>query len=703
MFEHLSVDKLNPKQGAAIEHMESPILVLAGAGSGKTQLITHKYSHLYKKDKQKYENMLAIAFSIKAANEMKSRISYIVSEDLEEAWIGTFYSQCSRILREERSRLSVKGDFVIYDNDDQCRLIRHILSDMKLYEALYKGVLSKISCFKSSLLMPEDILSSTNNFDFDEKLIKVYVRYQDEMAKSGALDYDDLIIYTIKLFEENPDILEKYTNLFNYIMVDEFQDSTYSQYYLLKVLSETNRHILVAGDDDQTTYKYKGLESENILNRFEKDFPDAMAINLEQAYRFTKNILDVSHSIIEKNRNRKTKPLWTEKAAGEKVCHYWFISEEDEAKYIAKNIKDLYLKGSYVFGDIAILYRVPLQSRVIEDALKNERIPFRVLGGTNFYQKKEIKDIISYLRLIVNSDDNVSIRRIINLPARSISANTISKLEQEAKKEGISLYASMQNVCNAKGLTAQVKEKLKSFVSLLDTLSSSEVHTVSDGIKLIGTLTGYIEILDENELSEITELMFANGNMPLMDFLDMVAISTTNNNDTAIKSAITLTTLHNVKGMEFPVVFITGLEDGLIPYFKATESEEELDEERRLFYLGMTRAKDILFMTGARRRRLYARFQEQEPSRFLKDIPKDCCLWLEKNAIPASNSAKAPEGKKEPVEFPYNSGCRVKHPKWGIGVVRDCYGEENDVKVTVNFPQVGIKRLALKFANLEKI
>ncbi|MBF0466555.1 MAG: DUF3553 domain-containing protein [Nitrospirae bacterium] len=703
MFEHLSFDKLNSKQGEAIEHMESPIIVLAGAGSGKTQLITHKYSHLYKKDKSKYENMLAIAFSIKAASEMKSRISYIISEDLEDAWIGTFYSQCSRILRQEGAKVSVNNDFIIYDNDDQSRLIRHILSEMKLYEALYKGVLSKISCFKSSLVMPDDLLSSSSSFDFDEKIIKVYVRYQDEMEKSGALDQDDLIIYTIKLFEENPDILEKYTDLFNYILVDEFQDSNYSQYYLLKILSEKNRNILVAGDDDQSTYKYKGLESENVLSRFEKDFPDAMSINLEQAYRFTRNILDVSHSIIAKNRNRKTKPLWTDKAAGEKVCHYWFISEEDEAKYIAKNIKDLYLKGTYVYGDIAILYRVPLQSRVIEEALKDERIPFRVFGCTNFYQKKEIKDVISYLRLIINSYDNVSIRRIINLPARSISANTISKLEQEAKKEGVSLYVAMQNVCNNKGLTVQVKEKLKSFVSLLDTLSSSDVKTVSDGIKLIGTLTGYIEILDENELSEITELMFANGNMPIREFLDMVAISTTNTCDASNTNAITLTTLHNVKGMEFPVVFITGLEDGLIPYFKATGTEDELDEERRLFYLGMTRAKDVLFMTGARRRRLYAKFQEQEPSRFLKDIPKDCCLWLEKNAIPTNSSARSQEGKKEPVVFPYNSGCRVKHPKWGVGVVRDCYGEDDDVKVTVNFPNVGIKRLALKFANLEKI
>ncbi|QWR78706.1 ATP-dependent helicase [Candidatus Magnetomonas plexicatena] len=703
MFEHLSVDKLNSKQGEAIEHMESPIIVLAGAGSGKTQLITHKYSHLYKKDKSKYENMLAIAFSIKAATEMKSRISHIISENLEDAWIGTFYSQCSRILRQEGAKVSVNSDFIIYDTDDQSRLIRHILSEMKLYEALYKGVLSKISCFKSSLIMPDDLLSSTSSFDFDEKIIKVYVRYQDEMAKSSALDQDDLIIYTIKLFEENPDILDKYTNLFNYILVDEFQDSSYSQYYLLKILSEKNRNILVAGDDDQSTYKYKGLESENVLNRFEKDFPDAMSINLEQAYRFTKNILDVSHSIIAKNRNRKTKPLWTDKAPGEKVCHYWFISEEDEAKYIAKNIKDLYLKGTYVYGDIAILYRVPLQSRVIEEALKEERIPFRVFGCTNFYQKKEIKDIISYMRLIVNSFDNVSIRRIINLPARSISANTISKLEQEAKKEGISLYVAMQNVCNNKGLTAQVKEKLKGFVSLLDTISSSDVKTVSDGIKLIGTLTGYIEILDEHELSEITELMFANGSMPIREFLDMVAISAASTCDATTTNAITLTTLHNVKGMEFPVVFITGLEDGLIPYFKATGTEDELDEERRLFYLGMTRAKDVLYMTGARRRRLYAKFQEQEPSRFLKDIPKDCCLWLEKNAIPTNNSTRSQEGKKEPVEFPYNSGCRVKHPKWGVGVVRDCYGEDDDVKVTVNFPNVGIKRLALKFANLEKI
>ncbi|MCG6551804.1 MAG: DUF3553 domain-containing protein, partial [Candidatus Magnetominusculus sp. LBB02] len=382
------------------------------------------------------------------------------------------------------------------------------------------------------------------------------------------------------------------------------------------------------------------------------------------------------------------------------VCHYWFMAEEDEAKYIAKNIKDLYLKGNYAYNDIAIFYRVNLQSRAIEEALRNERIPFKVIGCSTIYHKRHTKDLISYLRLIWNKDDNVSIRWIINQPNRGVTANTLNKIETEAKKEGISLYKAIVKLCAGKGLSTSVKEKIGSFIALLDLLSENKHITLSEAIKLVGTHTSYIEALDEQALNDISEIMFRSGAMPLGEFLSTVSL-TTSNDDARSSSAVSLMTLCNVKGMEFPVVFISGLEDGLIPYFKATETMEELDEERRLFYLGMTRAKDILFMTGARKRRLYAKFQNQEPSRFLKDIPKDCCLWIEKNAIPTNAASKAPP--PQPVEFPYNTGCRVKHPKWGVGVIRDCYGEKNDIKVTVNFPNVGVKRLALKYANLEKI
>ncbi|MBF0345157.1 MAG: DUF3553 domain-containing protein [Nitrospirae bacterium] len=702
MPEHLLLDSLNQQQRVALENIDAPVLVLAGAGSGKTQLVTYKYAYLYSSDKKKYGTIMAVTFNNKAAIEMKERITYLLSEDLNNTWIGTFYTLCNRILRQENNLIGLKGDYVIYDVDDQCRLIRHILNDMKIYEALYRGIASKINCFKSTLLSPDDLISSSNNFDFDEKLLKVYVRYQDEMKRSNALDFDDLIIYTINLFLQHPQVLQRYQEQLSYILVDEFQDTSFAQYHFLKLLGCAKRTILVAGDDDQSIYKMRGAENENVLNRFETDFPSTKIINLKQNYRSTENILRVSHSVISQNKCRTPKELWTNRGIGEKVCHYWFMTEEEEAKYVAKNIKDLYLKGSYSYDDIAILYRVNLQSRVIEEALKNERIPFKIIGSACFYQKKEIKDLVAYLKLIVNKDDNVSLRRIINQPPRGIGINTLIKVENEAKREGISLYKTIQQMTQSKGLTGAVKEKLNGLIISLEEISSHEINTLTDAIKLIGSYIGYIETLDECSLNNISELMYSHGKTPLDVFLDTVSL-TTLNDDLVTRGYVSLTNLHNVKGLEFAVVFITGLEDGLLPYFKAIDTSEDLNEERRLFYMGMTRAKDILFMTGAKKRRLYAKFQDQEPSRFLKDIPKDCCFWVEKKAVPPSPTSKLQIDKTIPMELPYNTGCRVKHPKWGIGVIRDCYGEENDIKVTVNFPNVGIKRLALKYANLERI
>ncbi len=693
---------LNSQQRAALEHLKGPMLVLAGAGSGKTKLITHKYAYIYKQKANKKETIFAATFTNKAAHEMKERITNLLSEDLHHAWIGTFHSHCNRILRREIHALGFGNDFVIYDADDQCKLIRHILNDMKLYEALFKGVATKISLFKASLISPEKLLSDNTNFNFDEKLIKVYMRYQDEMQRSNALDFDDLIMCTVKLFQQQPDLLKKYQQLFSYVLVDEFQDINYGQYHLIRLLSGPDHDICVVGDDDQSIYKFRGANIDTILSRFEKDFPQAKVIKLEQTYRSTQNILDVSHGIISKISFRRSKRLWTDRGFGEKVCYYWFMSENEEAHYIAKTIKDFYLKGICSYDDIAILYRVNLQSRVLEYALKSERIPYKVIGDISFYQKTEIKYIISYLRLIINKDDNVSLRRIINIPPRGIGMATIKKIEYEAMKEGISLYKAIQKMTNAKGFSSSIKEKLSKFLALIDDLPKSKAERVSEAIRHIDNLTGYTETLDEAKIENISELMASNGDNSLNDFLDTVSL-TTNADDSISMDTVSLMTLHNTKGLEFSIVFITGLEDGLLPYFKATESSDELDEERRLFYVGMTRAKDTLFVTGARRRRLYSKYQEQEPSRFLNDIPKECCMWFEKKHSPSCTLSKTQIGKSATKIFPYNTGCRVKHPKWGVGVIRDCYGEENDIKVMVNFPNVGIKRLALKYANLERL
>ncbi len=703
MARDLVLEELNQQQRNAIMHSQGPLLVLAGAGSGKTRVITHKFAYLVKKKKLKPSCIFTVTFTNKAANEMKGRISRFLESDMRNSWIGTFHSQCNKILRKEIKALGYSPDFSIYDEDDQCNLIRHILKELKIYEALYKGVSGRISILKSSLISPEEFLSRGDGFSFDEKLGRVYLKYQDELKRCNALDFDDMIMLTVKLFEENPKILQKYHHIFPYILVDEFQDTNHSQYKLLQLLSSSSHHnICAVGDDDQSIYKFRGADVSNILN-FEKDFPDAKIIKLEQNYRSTQNILDVSGAVISKNLHRKGKTLWTEKGCGEKVFYCQLNSEEEEAKYIARNIKDLYLKGSYEYGNFAILYRVNLQGRAIEDALREEGIPYQVVSGISFYQRREIKDIISYMRLAINHDDNVSLRRIINRPSRGIGTSTLSKIEQEAKKNLLSLFAAIRLIMQSANIAAPLKEKLGGFVKIIEDISSASYKTASDMLKGIAEKSGYIENIEEERLQNIMELASSAEGVSVKEFADRAALASASDNLQQGK-AVSLMTLHGAKGLEFPVVFIAGLEEGVLPYFKAIDDVLEMQEERRLFYVGMTRAKDILCLTGVKKRRLYSKIQEQEPSRFLADIPKDCCHWIEKvqqrAELPASEPVKVSKPKLQAL---YTIGSRVKHPSWGIGVVRDCSGNGNDAKITVNFPGIGLKRLAAKYANLDRL
>ncbi|HHN65100.1 MAG TPA: ATP-dependent DNA helicase PcrA [Nitrospirae bacterium] len=702
--EHL-IDCLNPQQKEALLHTEGPLLILAGAGSGKTRVITHKYAYLAEEKRLKPSNLLTVTFTNKAAEEMKHRISSLLSRDLHECWIGTFHSQCNRILRREIRALGYRPEFVIYDESDQQSLVRHILRELNIYEALYKGVASRISTLKASMITPERFLSSGDGYGFDEKLARVYMRYQDELKRCNALDFDDLIMLTVRLFEEHPEILRRYQEKFQYILVDEFQDTNYAQYMLVKLLASAHRNISVVGDDDQSIYRFRGAEAKNI-ERFEKDFPGCRVVKLEQNYRSTQNILDVSGSVIAANPFRKEKSLWTERGCGEKVHFYWLPTEDDEAKYIAKLIRDIYLKGKHAFGDIAILYRINLQSRAIEEALRRERIPYRVVGGVSFYERREIKDIISYLRLVVNPHDNVSLRRIINTPPRGIGAATLNKIEHESKRKGTSLFDAILSICTSKSSTQGVIDRLQGLTELIKELTSLKKEDTPEIITHILEKTGYAEGLSEERLQNIAELMASAEGVPVKEFLDRVSLVTRLDENTP-ENMVSLMTLHTAKGLEFPIVFIVGLEEGLMPYFKAFDSEEELCEERRLLYVGMTRAREMLFLSGARKRRIFSKLQEQEPSRFLADVPRDCCRWIEKaiRRHEKTHPHKSTGNGKRPVsiKIPYKTGCRVKHPKWGVGVVRDCYGEGDDMKVCVNFPGVGLKRLALKFANLERV
>jgi len=694
---------LNPQQKEALTSIDSPLLIFAGAGSGKTRVIAHKFSYLSKVRKFSSDAIFTVTFTNKAADEMKHSINSLLDRDLNGCWIGTFHSQCNRILRREIKALGYNNNFSLYDEDDQHNLIRHILKDFKIYEALYKGIASRINFLKSSLISPEEFLSSGDGFGFDEKLAKVYVRYQDELKRSHAVDFNDLIMLTVKLFRENPKILEKYQGKFSYMLVDEFQDTNFAQYQFIKLLASSHRKICVVGDDDQSIYRFRGANSNNILN-FEKDFPGAKLIKLEQNYRSTQHILNVSGAVISQNPKRKMKKLWTDRGAGEKVHYYWMNTYEEEAKYIAKIIKEYYLKGVYNYRDFAIFYRVQLQSRVFEDALRSKNLPYRVVGGISFYQRKEIKDILAYMRLSLNHGDNVSCRRVINNPSRGIGTALLTRIENEARKKSLSLFDALKAATRGDNLTSTIKETVTGFVKLIEGFGSAKYRSAADMLKSIFEKSGFGETMEEERLSNIEELISSAESKDIKDFLDKVLL-VTNMDDVCGEDCISLMTLHNAKGLEFPVVFITGLEEGVLPYCKAMDHEDEIAEERRLLYVGMTRAKDILWLTGATRRKLYAKLQDQEPSRFLKDIPRECCDWMEKiagNHIIKFSTVKK-DMKLRNSFMLYTAGCRVKHPSWGIGVVRDCYGDGDDIKVMVNFPNFGVKRLAVRFANLEKI
>jgi len=694
---------LNPQQKEALRHSSGPLLVFAGAGSGKTKVIAHKYSYLLKTKKLHPDSIFTVTFTNKAADEMKERITSLLEKDMHSAWIGTFHSQCNRILRQEIHSLDYKNDFSIYDEDDRCSLVRHILKDFKIYEALYKGIVSRISYLKASLINPEEFLSTGDGFGFDEKLAKVYVRYQDELKRSNALDFDDLIMVTVNLFQQNPKLLEKYQKKFSYILVDEFQDTNFAQYQLLKLLASGHKKICVVGDDDQSIYKFRGANVNNILN-FEKDFPGAKLIKLEQNYRSTEHILKVSSSVIARNLKRKNKRLWTKNGKGEKVHYCWLNTYDDEAKYIAKIIKEHYLKGIYAYRDFGVFYRVNLQSRVIEDALRNEGLPYRVVGSISFYKRKEIKDITAYMRLTLNHGDNVSFRRIINVPPRGIGAAALSKIELEGKKKSLPLFDAMKSLLRGDHFASSVKEKLADFIKKIEHFSSAKYKTPADMIKNIFEKSGYKETLAEERVKHVEELVASAEGKDISEFLNRIAL-VTQMDEARNGDCVSLMTLHNAKGLEFPIVFISGLEEGVLPYCKALDREDEIAEERRLLYVGMTRAKEVLWLTGASKRKLYAKIQNQEPSRFLKDIPKECCHLIEK--ITGQRVIKVEPLKKKNASQEtftlYTAGCRVKHPSWGIGVVRDCYGDGDDIKVMVNFPNIGVKRLAVRFANLEKI
>ena len=696
------VKNLNTEQKDAVLHAKGPLLVLAGAGSGKTKVITHRFAYLTASLKVPPTSILTMTFTNKAADEMKERIESLTGKNTDGLWIGTFHSLSARILRRDIGKLGYESDFCIYDDGDSGHLVRSILKEFKIHEALYKGIFSKISSLKASLIEPDDLLSNEESYGFDEKFARVYVRYQDELKKNNALDFDDLIMLAVKLFEKHPSVLKKYQKEFSHVMIDEFQDTNISQYKFARLLCSKHKNICAVGDDDQSIYKFRGANVGNIRN-FKKDFSKAKVIKLEQNYRSTQNILNVAGTIITQNTKRMPKELWTDRKKGESIFYCTTMNEKEEARYIAQSIKELYLKGKYSYGDIGILYRVNQQSKVIEETLRENGQPYRICGGTNYYHGTEVKDIVSYLKAIANPHDSVSLKRIINCPPRQIGAATVTRVENEAKKRDESLYATMKHILKSNGYTASLKDKVSIFVKIIDELIAKKNIDLQNLLELVYKKTGYLKWVGVEKAKTLNSLMDAAEGKNLGEFVDIAALYSAAD-EIYGDNAISLMTLHNAKGLEFPVVFIAGIEDGLIPHFHAIKDPEELEEERRLFYVGVTRARDMLILSGTKKRKLYTSVQEQQPSRFLSEIPANCYKCIEKrpraDAV-TSSAAKMPAGFMN--KSPFVTGARVKHPKWGVGVVRDSYGDTDDVKVTVNFPSVGVKRLSLKFANLEKI
>jgi DNA helicase-2/ATP-dependent DNA helicase PcrA len=693
------IQSLNPQQRDAVFYIKGPSLVLAGAGSGKTRVITYRFAHLVHSLKIPPTSVLTMTFTNKAAEEMKQRVGNLLNKNTKDMWIGTFHAICNRILRKEIENLGYKRNFAIHDEDDTCSVIRSILKEFRIHEALYKGISCKMSSLKASLIDPEKFLAMTNDnedhYGFDEKFARVYVRYQDEMKKNNALDFDDLIMLTVTLFEKYPEILKKYHDEFPYFMIDEFQDTNIAQYRFAKLLAGKNKNICVVGDDDQSIYRFRGANVKNILS-FEKDFPKAKIIRLEQNYRSTQNILNAAGEMIIQNPSRKRKKLWTEKDAGEKLFYCITNDEKEEARYIARSIRELYLKGKHSYGDFAVLYRVNVQSRALEEALREFGLPYKVIGGISFYQRKEIKDIISYLRVVNNPQDFISIKRIINCPPRGIGTATINRIENESRKRNKSFYEVLKQMATGNGEAATgLKAKLNTFVKLIEKLMSYKTSDARSVLQQIIGKSGYKEWAGEERNRNLKELVDSAEGKDIRTFLDSTSLFSSMDAPHGGDS-VSLMTLHSAKGLEFPVVFITGIEDGLLPHFHTFKSPEELQEERRLFYVGMTRAQELLILSSARKRKLYSLMQKQEASPAYYQ-----CIEKKPRKEMVTHTVEMPASLIGST--PFVTGARVRHPKWGVGVVRDCYGEIEDLKVMVNFSSVGVKRLSLKFANLEKL
>ena len=721
---------LNKEQQQAVQHTEGPLLILAGAGSGKTKVLTVRIAHLLAQGVNPYE-ILAITFTNKAAKEMKSRVEGLVGDVANRIWLSTFHSFCAKFLRFELDNfLGYNSNFTIYDTSDSQAVIKAALKALNLDDKYYPvgAMIAAISDAKNKLLFASDFRKQARDF-YQQKVADVYEYYERELRKNNALDFDDLLLVAVKLLQSNEAVLDKYSKRFRYVMIDEYQDTNHAQYLLAKLLASHWKNIAVVGDADQSIYAWRGADIQNILD-FEKDYPNCTSIKLEQNYRSTKIILDAANAVIENNEGRPKKNLWTDKTEGAKIQHFIAQSEHEEAAFIGDTIAKKHDIHGVPYGDMAILYRTNAQSRVLEEALIKRALPYTMVGGTKFYDRKEIKDVLAYLRVLYNPFDDLSLLRIINVPKRSIGATTVAKLQDYARANGTSLFMTLTQLHLVDTIKGKTKEKLEEFGILIFTLvAEMEDRTVLDILESILDRTGYLAQLEESTdpqdqaraenigelLSVAKDFQDTNPTGTVEDFLEQVALVNDVDSFEQEESKVTLMTLHGAKGLEFPIVFLGGLEEGLFPHSRTLMNPEEIEEERRLAYVGITRAEKELYISNATTRTVFGRTSSYLPSRFIDEIPEELVDGLRaKRKVPDDIKRHVPQHMSvtsRPVTKPivrneviadWKIGDTAIHSKWGNGKVINVAGEGAGMKLTIEFPTQGVRVVMAKFAPVKK-
>ncbi|MGN0945933.1 MAG: DNA helicase PcrA [Megasphaera sp.] len=728
-------DTLNDRQCEAVKHTEGPLLITAGAGSGKTKVLTCRIAHLLELGVAPYR-ILAITFTNKAAKEMKERVENLVGAQADSIWLSTFHSFCAKLLRFEVDGFhGYTRNFTIYDSSDQLVLVKECLKKLNLDDKQFtpRSVLGTISSAKNVLMDAKAFAAKASDF-YEQKVADIYAMYQDKLRENNAVDFDDLLFLAVRLLQENDEVREKYQSRFQYILVDEYQDTNHAQYALTKILAARWRNICVVGDADQSIYAWRGADIRNIID-FTRDYPDAASIKLEQNYRSTKTILNAANAVIDNNESRPKKTLWTENPTGNKIIHYQAQTEHDEADYIAGVIYNRHEISHEPYGDMAILFRTNAQSRVLEEKLMRYAIPYTMVGGTKFYDRKEIKDVLAYLRLLYNPEDSLSLTRIINVPKRNIGATTMEHVAAYAEEQGISLFEALSSTDEIP-VTKRARASLENFAAMIfDLLNDIEGKDVLSLIETVIKQTGYGEMLDKEAehdpqgesrkenvgefLSVAKDYMDSNPEGNLQDFLENVALVSDVDDFESSDSKVTLMTLHAAKGLEFPVVFLTGLDEGLFPHSRTLMDPTQVEEERRLAYVGITRAERQLYVTNAVTRTMYGRISAYMPSRFLAEIPPQLMEdYHRKSAMPQSRTASVPGKqrvsiltkpvasslpKKHAVTDTFAKGDKVRHKIWGIGTVLDVIGEGPNMQMKIQFPTKGVRQVVVKYAPLEKV